>query len=429
MSEHPLDRVSPREAASRGHVRAHARGLSEVALASVFGVIASFVFQVASARYLAPTDFGLLSAFLAVVGTAAIGSSSLQNITAVQTASLMRETPNPVSRRRIPRDALILGIAAGAAVAAAAPTLAASLGSSSAMILAAAVSIPLSFFFADALGLLQGAGRVSQAVWWSTASLLLRLAILGVGVLLGWGLGGAVGAVVCATAISVVGAAWSARGIARPTLGVFSRSGAAIVVLTVAFAWLTSSDILFLRAADATAVAGSYAAATVLVKAGFLVPSTLSLYLLPRFIRVQDDRRLSRLGVLVTLALSIGTSLAMTLVFALLGPWIIHTLYGTEFTLAGDLLVPVCLAYLPWMAAQGMLIKMTSTASMGGALALVAAVIVQSIAFMVVAPDIPLMLTWLGAIGAAALVAFLVIDSTGARRAERNERNSHGRAS
>ena len=193
--------------------------------------------------------------------------------------------------------------------------------------------------------------------------------------------------------------------------------GLAILLLTIAFAWVTTSDVFFLRASGADALAGTYAAVTVLVKAGFLVPSTLSLYLLPRFVRNRGNRHLSRLGVLVTLGLSLATSLAMTACFALFGNWLIHLLYGEAFASAAALLVPTSIAYMPWMAAQGMLIKMTSTASRGGALLLVLAVAAQWIAFSAVVPDVYAMLAWFAGIGVVILVAFLFLDSLQARRA------------
>ncbi|QIG38305.1 oligosaccharide flippase family protein [Microbacterium sp. 4R-513] len=400
-----------------GHVRSHARGLSAVALASVLGVVASFVFQVASARYLAPVDFGLLSAFLVVVSTAAVGSSSLQNIVTVQTAAALVAPARVRPSRRMPWEAIAVGVGGGAVVAVVSPWLATALDTSPSVILAAAVCIPLSFVFADALGLLQGSGDVSRAVWWSTISLVARIVLLFVAVLIGAGLAGVIGSVVAATAVSVVGALWSARRIARPVEGAFTANGITILVLTVAFAWLTTSDVIFLRAGGADALVGTYASVTVLVKAGFLVPSTLSLYLLPRFVRNRGNRRLSRIGVLATLALSLATSLAMTAFFALFGPWLIHVLYGESFASAADLLVPVSLAYLPWMAAQGMLIKMTSTASRGGAAILIVAVLAQWITFTAVVPDVYAMLAWFAGIGVVVLTIFLILDSLQARHA------------
>lgn len=402
----------------RGHIRSHAKGLSTVALASILGVGAAFVFQIVSARYLAPADFGLLAAFLVIVSVAAVGSSSLQNIVTVQTAAVLTHVPALESshRRRVPWEAILIGAVGGCGLALLSPLLADVLDTTPVVVLAAAACIPLSFVFADALGLLQGSGDVSRAVWWSTISLVSRIILLIVAVAAGMGIGGVIGSVVVATALAVVGAIWSARRIARPSGGVFTVAGLTIVLLTVAFAWLTASDVIFLRAGAAESVVGAYAAVTVLVKAGFLVPSTLSLYLLPRFVRHRDNPRMARVGVLATLGLSVLTSVAMIAVFAIAGDWIIHVLYGSAFAQASQLLVPVALAYLPWMAAQGMLIKMTSTSSKGAAAVLVVAVVAQWIAFNAVIPDISAMLVWFAGIGVVVLLGFLLLDGIRSRR-------------
>jgi hypothetical protein len=62
------------------------------------------------------------------------------------------------------------------------------------------------------------------------------------------------------------------------------------------------------------------------------------------------------------------------------------------------------------MAAQGMLIKMTSTSSKGAAAVLVVAVVAQWIAFNAVIPDISAMLVWFAGIGVVVLLSFLLLD-------------------
>jgi O-antigen/teichoic acid export membrane protein len=397
-----------------GHVRAHARGLSAVALATIVGIIASFVAQILSARYLAPAEFGLFSAFLVIVNVAAVGSSSLQNTVTVHTAATPPTSPSKKSRW--PWEAILLGLSGGLAVAAVSPWMAAALATDVAVVLTAAVSIPLSFVFADALGLLQGSGNVAKAVWWTTASQLVRVALVVITIVVGAGIGGVIGAVIASIAVCLVGAEWAARRVRRPDTGAFSITGVTIIVLTVAFAWLTSSDVIFLRAGAPEDVVGAYAAVTVLVRAGLIVPSTLSLYLLPRFVRNRANPRLSRIGVLVTLGVSFATSAAMVAAFALQGEWIIAILYGDRYDAAVALLVPAALAYLPWIAAQGLLIKMTSSASKSAAAVLTGAVVAQWAAFTSLVPDVYAMLWALGLIGAVVLVAFLVIDAVHARR-------------
>ncbi len=398
-----------------GHVRAHARGLSAVAVATVVGILASFFAQVLSARYLAPAEFGLFAAFLVIVNVAAVGSSSLQNTVTVHTAG----TKAGSARKKVswPWEAITIGLCGGLAIAAASPLIARSLDTDVAVVLAAAVSIPLSFLFADALGLLQGSGDVAKAVWWTTASQLVRVALIVLTILIGAGVGGVIGAVIASIAICLAGAAWAARRVRRPDTGAFSVTGLTIITLTVAFAWLTTSDVIFLRAGAPEDVVGAYAAVAVLVRAGLIVPATLSLYLLPRFVRNRDNPRLSQLGVLLTLGVSLATSAAMVLLFVLFGEGIVALLYGDRYDAAVALLVPTALAYLPWIAAQGLLIKMTSSASKSAAAVLLGAVIAQWAAFTAVIPDVSAMLWAFGLIGAVVLLAFLIIYAVHARPA------------
>jgi len=399
-----------------GHVRTHAKPLLGVAFASGIGILASFAFQFVTLRYLSPADFGLLAAFFVIVNVAAIGSASLQSAVAVQTAAVMPETPRRRGlRAKIPVEALTLGVGGGAVVALLSGWLAAALGTTPLVIMAAAASIPLSFVFADAVGLLQGIGRVGAAVRWSTLSQASRVVFAVLGIVLATGLGGMIGAVLAALVFAVLGALWTSRRIPRPATGVFSASGLTIVALTVSFAWLTNSDSFFLRAGAPEQMAGLYAAALVFVKTGFLLPTTLSLYLLPRFVRNRENAALSRLGVWVTLGLSGGTGLAMILFFALFGRWLLAFLAPSSID-AAIYLVPAAIAYLPWIAAQGMLIKMTSIASGSAALLLVVAIFAQAVSFLLVIPDITAMLILFGAIGVAVLAGFMLLDFRAARR-------------
>lgn len=404
-----------------GHLQTHAKPLIIVAFASGLGIIASFAFHLVSARYLSPDDFGLLAAFFVIVNVAAIGSGSLQTAVAVQTAAAVSiASPSPQRLRdRLPTEAIVLGLAGGGAVAAISPWLAGALGTTPAVVIAAAVTIPFSFVFADAVGLLQGSGRVNHAVQWSTISQIARVVFAVIVVATATGLGGMIGAVLAALVFTVAGTLWTARGVARPTRGVFSVAGLTIMVLSIAFAWLTNSDTIFLRAGAEAHLAGTYASAAILVKTGFLIPTTLSLYLLPRFVRNRDNDKLARLGVVVTLALTLVTGVAMIGIFALLGDWMIIFLYGEDYRQAANFLVPASIAYLPWIAAQGMMIRMTSTASPAAAALLLCAVAAQWITFTATIPDVSAMLTAFGLIGAAVLVGFILLDIVGTRRAKR----------
>lgn len=417
MSDGPTGSRPGRELGQ--HVRHHARGLTTIAAASILGMFSTFVYQVVSARYLAPADFGLLAAFFVVVNTAAIGSSSLQNAIVVKTAEeLAYGQPASARPRKWPVEALIIGGGGGVAVALLSSSLADQLDTSPAVVLAGAATIPLGFLLADAVGRLQGSGNVVGAVWTSTAVQVARVILLLGAMAIGLGLAGVIGAVVASTLVVLIGALIAARHTHRPAGRVLGLSGLSIVVLTTTFAWLTNSDVLYVRAGTPDDVAGAFASAAVLVKVGMLIPSTLSLYLLPRFARNRQNARLRKVGSYAVLAISFATSLAMIVFFGIFGQGLVVLLFGDEYSSAAAILVPLAVAYLPWVAAQGLLISLTSSASRAGAIVLVLAAAAQFIVFPLALPDLAA-LTWaIGTIGGFVLVTFFVIDVVGSRRGQ-----------
>lgn len=409
------------------HIRTHGSALVLVGVASGVGALAAFAFQILTARYLGPADFGLMSAFFAIVNVAAIGSSSVQNAVTVETAAALANPVPTESRGRFPTEALTIGLVGGIAVAALSPLLAAMLDTTVPIVLVAAVCVPLVFLFADSLGLIQGTGNALSAVWWSTLSLLARIAFVFLAMIVGLGLAGVVGGVAAAALATVIGAWFSARRVPRPPRGVFSASGLTVVVLTVAFAWLTSADVFFLRATVDPTTAGTYASAAVLVKATFLLPSTLSLYLLPRFVRNAENPALTRAGVLATLGLSAAGGFAALALFAIAGAPLMGLLYGADYVPGAALLVPISIAYLPWIMAQGMLIRITALASRTSALVLVLLVGVQLVIFSVVLPDVIAMLVGLGILGVLTLLTFLILDVVTSNRLSRKLRATNER--
>lgn len=393
-----------------GHVRSHATALGSVGVASIVGAVAAFAFQVVTARIIGPDNFGLLAAFFSIVNVAAIGSSALQNSVAVQTAEGGSMTVR--SGVRVPVDALIVGLVGGALVVAISPLLADALGSSLGIVVAAALSIPLSFLFAAYVGRIQGAGRATAAVGWSTASLVLRVLIAVPTLLLGAGVGGAAGAVVAATGLATVGAAITARRTPAPRRTIFTADGATIMVITIALAWLTSADVFFLRVLAPPVLAGEYASVAVLVKASFILPSTLSLYLLPRFARNRESVELTRVGVFASIGVSAAAGLVLLLAFWLVGGPVIDVILSGGYAGAKPLLVPIAAAYVPWIILQGLLIQLISDASRVAAVALVMAVGVQAAVFFIFLPDLGATLVAFGILGwmlCGVLVAAIMI--------------------
>ena len=290
-------------ASLRGHAGPHAVPVLLIGLATVVGVLAALAFQVTSARAIGPQEFGLLAAFLAIINVAAFGSAALQNAVAVRTAEITsRSDGSSPPRRRRPSEATIVGLGGALVVAALTPVLVRALHATPAVVLLAAAVIPLAFWLSEAVGALQGVGRSDIATWWSTISLLARLALVLAALALGLGIGGVLAAILLGTGLAVVGAAVPARRARQVGLGIFSSTGLTVLLVSLVFAWLVNADVIILRAASAATVVGHFASAAVLVKAAFIIPSTLSIYLLPRFVRNRSNDQLVRVGERVTLA-------------------------------------------------------------------------------------------------------------------------------
>src|SRR6218665_2708429 len=159
--------------------RSHLGGLMQVGIATAVGAAAALVFQVIAAQHLGPADFGLLATFYAIVTVITYGSASLQNSVAVHaatTAATPTDRRNTTGfRRRIPTAALTTGALGAVVLASMTPFLAPTLNVTPVVILATAIYLPLSFVFADTVGLIQGTGRSATAVWLTTISIVARI--------------------------------------------------------------------------------------------------------------------------------------------------------------------------------------------------------------------------------------------------------------
>jgi O-antigen/teichoic acid export membrane protein len=393
----------------------HGSAVAQIGLVSVLGIAASFGFQIVTARFLGPSDFGVLSAFFSIVSMAAIGSSSLQNSVAVQTArSIGHPKLSTVKRKRLDGftiEALTLGGTGALIVAAASPVIVTELRTEFFVPLLAAVSIVLSFVFARAVGTIQGVGDSRSAVWWSSISLVLRLALVAVAFVAGFGLVGALAAVLIASGLVMMGAfIHSLRLHAIDGYIPFRLEGIIVMLMSVAFAWLTNIDVILVRAFDSEHSAGIYAASATLVKSGFLIPATLSLYLLPRFVRQEKNAAMTQLGVRLTLLVTGVGGFVMFFAFSLVGPWLTTLLFGSEYNISGALLSGLSLAYLPWMMAHGLLIRMNALVSKLAFATLACAVVFQLVAAIIFLPNITALLVIIGVVGAIVLVSFLFID-------------------
>jgi O-antigen/teichoic acid export membrane protein len=397
---------------SLGYLRRHAAPLITVGGLAGLGILSTSAFHVVTGRGLGPGAFGLLAAFLAIVNIAAIGASALQNSVAVVTAEPGSIDPAAAHRRfdSATVEALVLGGVATVAILAAAPLFADWLGTSSLAVYLAALTVIPSFLFSVALGRLQGAGRATAVSGYSTASqvfrLLLAIAVLAVGL-------GAVSvlfAVLIAIVAVAVAASWQTRRLrVRSTTRAFSRKSTVLILLTISFAWLTNIEIVLVRANTVEDVSGAFAAGAVLAKMILLVPTVLSLYLLPRFVFRKTDGNTVRYGINIVLGTVLAAGLAVAAAVSVLGDTLVSILFGAGYDLAADLLPWMAVAYLPWALAQGLLISLTATASRQALAVLVAAAVVQWVAASILLPDIRAMIAGIGVIGVVTTAILFVL--------------------
>lgn len=396
---------------SLGYLRRHAAPLLTVGGLAGLGIASTSAFHVVTGRALGPGAFGLLAAFLAVVNIASIGASALQNSVAVVTAEAVTRDERPTRRLDSATiEALALGGAVTLAILLASPILADWLGTSSLAVNLAALTVIPSFLLCVALGRLQGVGRATAVSGYSTASQVLRL-LLAVAVLAA-GLG-AVSVLFCvlvAIVAAAVAAGWQTRKLhVRSTARAFSRKTTVLILLTLSFAWLTNIEVVLVRANTVEDVSGAFAAGAVLAKMILLVPTVLSLYLLPRFVFRGSDRGAVRYGVNIVLATVLASGLGLAALVALFGDTLVALLFGPGYDLAAEILPWMAIAYLPWALAQGLLISLTASASRSALAVLVAAAVVQWIAASVLLPDIEAMIAGIGIIGVLTTATLFVL--------------------
>ena len=379
-----------------------------IGLAAVVAALATFAFQVTSARAIGPEDFGLLAAFLAILNVAAIASSAMQNTVAVGIAETSIST-NAVPTRRGPSEVTLLGTGFAVVVLALTPVLVHLLHTDAVVVLVAVAVIPLCFWLSEAVGVLQGLGRAAEATWWPALALVARVAIMVVALALGLGIAGVLTAVLISTGLGVVVARIPVRRVPRATRRVFTATGLTVLLLSLLLAWLLNSDVIALRVGAPGVVAGTFASAAILVKAVFMLPSTLSVYLLPRFVRNRGNEQLVRVGERVTLGVTAVSGLALAAVFWLFGDLIVRLLYGAAFAQSGGLLFKLSLAYLPWIMAWSVYIRLIARASRPAVAVLVVAAILQGIGFWLAVPDVTALMWVQAVIGVAVLISFFVL--------------------
>lgn len=395
-----------------GLVAQHGRAVVEIAGVSALGIIASAAFQIIAVRGLGPAEFGFLAAFIALVNVASIGSGALRNSVAVATAAALHTGTVPTRKRRGRWDASLteawaLGIigTVGVLVFALLSTPKGENGVGAAVITAAVIT-PY-FLFARAQGRIQGVGDSRSVVWWSTGAQLAQAVLALIAILLGAGATGVLVVLLLTAVAGAIGASLQARSAGAPAaVRPFTLETTIVLLLTIGFAWLTNADVVFVRGGTAPELAGAYAAAAVLVKTTLVIPTTFSLYLLPRFVKNRADAAMTNLGVNVILGSTIVFSVLMVVFVWLFGGPVVHLLYGSKYGETAGLLVGFSIAWIPWALAQGILVRITAAASKVGLVAIVVAAAAQWVFAVATLPDIT---AWLVANGLVGTFVFLCL--------------------
>jgi O-antigen/teichoic acid export membrane protein len=399
------------------------RVLGAISLVSFLGIFAAFLFQILTARYLGPIEFSLFAAFLAIVNIGAIGSSALQNAVTVQTArSIAAGTSESKSSRFDPTliEATVIGMVFFIAIAAFSGPLANYLEAPSWTVFLAAISLILSFLLARNLGIIQGSGRALSTVWWSSGHAIVRL-ILSLSVFLfTFGFGGFVAVVMVSLFIMTAWVSLYLRKIPnRPDHAPFDRATVAVLLSTIAFAWLTNVDVIFLRALASPLDSGNYAVVALLVKTGFIIPGTLSLYFLPKLI----EKNSKSSGLAIPIAITTLGILALTTFLWLFGPLVVRTFFGANYVVTSEFLLLMCVSLAPWVLLQTILIRTNGLATIAAPIVLILSAAIQWPIFAFTLPNIEAMIISNGALGIfVCLVLWAILLVKGKRSAV--DRNS-----
>lgn len=398
----------------------HGRPLLVIAVVSALGIVASAGIQIVASRGLGPQGFGLLASFLALINVVAIGSAALRNSVAVIMAETQFSTSKINSRPRLIDtsmiEAIVLGGICTLGILLVSPLLASSLETNAtAFILAAAIVVPY-FLFARAQGLLQGSGDSRSVVWWSTSAQVTQLVLAAGALALGYGAIGILVVYLVTVILGTIGSTLQAKSLSIPrTRKPFSMNSSVVLLLTITFAWLTNVDVILVRSGTSELVAGSFAAAAVLVKTTLILPATLSLYLLPKFVNRRHDASMTKFGVNATLGITFLSGIAMFVLVLLAGPFLVSLLFGPEFRLSSDFLPGMALMWLPWAMSLALLVRITAVASKSGLALLVVVAATQWIGATALLPDILAMMIFNGLVGTATLAVLFIIHILAAR--------------
>jgi O-antigen/teichoic acid export membrane protein len=315
---------------------------------SMTGHIGNYLYYVLAARALTPAEFAEVSAmtglatiaFMPATGVQAAVARDVAALTARGRADEARGLTRAVARRvGCVQVGLLVALVAGTPAAVAVLDL-----TSSWVWLVGSLWIVLGLGLQVSIGDHQGResfGRVGAILAGPMGVLrplfLIPLAIVA-GVL------GALAALVLATLVGMVLAAWGRRRdaavVAAPAL---PRLGTALVALG-AFASLTNVDLLVAKVVLAPTEAGLYASAALLGKVALYGPSALALVLLPKVTARLESSLSVRSPALLTMGATVLTGGAVAVAIALAPASLVTGVFGAAYADAYVLAAPLAVA-------------------------------------------------------------------------------------
>jgi O-antigen/teichoic acid export membrane protein len=318
------------------------------------GNVLTLLYQIVIGRSLGPEAYSLFSSIFVLVGVIGVATSGLQ-IAAAQAIAGGRASDEEALVDPYTRQALRLGVVAGALLLLSTPILTQVFRIGWVPFLVVAVYVPVAVLLSVVNGRFQGRGLILACTAFSAvlavAKLLSALPVIAVRLgttsflasfLISCLAMGAAGLVLTRRAGTVRSSALSpdvVRGFTTMTL----------------FWFLSNIDIVAARALLNEADAGQWAAASVLAKSALILPGVVALAVLPAAVRHRrEGRRSDRLAVQALLLTLLAAALPALLMLPL-GDVVVALFYGPAYSQAGDLAWQIALAIVPLALAQVLL--------------------------------------------------------------------------
>lgn len=330
-----------------------------IPLMALLGGIASlinFAYQVVVASRLDPGAFSLFAALMTIVVSIGAGSAGFQVVTARAVSTQSHWSPVQRKLDQVSRNGIALGVSVFIASLALAYPLGLALRVSPWIVGLVLSFIPVALLQALTFGRIQGAGLVVRL---AAIGLVLASVKLGAGLFaltLGGGAIALMVSLIGANALVVFATLRTAAKTGSVNASLLSKTTWTLVTAQTSYWAFISLDIFIARVRLDEDLAGSFSAAATLAKIVLFLPGIVSTALLPMagtLARRKTDRiHLAKR----TLTLAILVSLSAAIALSIVGPWLINTLFGSEYAAAIPFIAPLAFAYIP-ISISGILLQ------------------------------------------------------------------------